>query len=261
MASSADTGGGLYIEPMLYDVVNTPQTAQEIDAMERVVKQHGNPGSSWLEPACGTGRYLRTLLRRGRQVAGYDPLPAMLRYAEHRLATIGDQWRLQAASFTDPATTLAGLGPVDVAFCPVNSLRHLHDDEQVLSHFNQVAALLDLGGIYLVGLDLHDPELAMVDEDVWAATRGSLTVQEVIQYLPPEDDGRREEVIVELMATRPRGTEHHSYSYALRTYTEQQWDRLVSRSALQRVGVHDAKGRPHQGTAQLPYQYEVLKAR
>ena len=112
----------------------------------------------------------------------------------------------------------------------------------------------------LVGLDLHHAD-KVIEEDVWEASRGSLHVQQVIQYLPPEGRRRRERVIVDLVATRPRGQEHHSYTYDLRTYTEDQWLRLLDRSPLRRLAVHDAQGRLPVGTAPLPYQIEVLGRR
>ena len=257
-------GGGLYREPLLYDVVNTPGTAAEVDALIRCARRFarggGGPGSTWLEPACGTGRYLRALAGRGRRVRGYDPLPDMVAFARERLDRRSADHRVLPASFTTPAPDLAGLGPADVAFCPVNSLRHLMTDDDVLAHFAQVAALLAPGGVYVVGLDLLAPDAAP-DEDVWTATRGGLTVQQVIQYLPPEAGDRVEHVIVSMTADRPRGRRQHDHAYGLRTYTAGQWSALVERSALRPVATCDAGGRPYASAAPLPYQLEVLAAR
>ena len=260
MRSDPDRGGGLYLQPVLYDVVNTPETAREVDALQRAAHRFARtsgPGSVWLEPACGTGRYLRVLAGRGRKVRGYDPMPAMLAYADRRLARHAADHHLVRADFTTPITTLA---PADVAFCPVNSVRHLTSDSAMLAHLDQIARSLAPGGVYLVGVDLHDPN-RVPDEDVWQATRGSLSVQQIIQYLPPAGRARTERVIVELVVTRPRGVENHSYAYDLRTYTERQWRDLIDRSALRLVATCDQNGRPFEGTARLPYQIEVLAPR
>ncbi|HOX27042.1 MAG TPA: class I SAM-dependent methyltransferase [Candidatus Krumholzibacteria bacterium] len=260
---TSDLGGGLYLDPALYDVVNAQGTAREIDALDRVARRcaaRSGPGAVWLEPGCGTGRYLRVLARRGRRVRGYDSLPAMLAYARARLVRGGGDWRLAAGSFTDPAADLVDLGPADVAFCPVNSLRHLADDGAVLAHLAQIAALLAPDGVYLVGIDLHH-ENRVIEEDVWEGARGGLHVTQVVQYLPPAAGDRRERVIVEVMATRPRGVEHRSHRYDLRTYTEREWRALVDGSALRRRATFDARGRPREGTARLPYQIEVLEPR
>ena len=263
MVSEIDRGGGLYVEPLLYDVVNAPETAAEVRALERCARRfaaRSGPGSRWLEPACGTGRYLRALLRHGRHVTGYDPLPDMRAYAAGRLARAGTDWQLRDARFTTPPAELADLAPFDVAFCPVNSLRHLRDDRAVLAHFEQIAGLLASGGVYLVGLDLHDSD-HVPDEDVWESARGRLRVRQVVQYLPPEGRERVEQVIISMVVMRPRGTEYRNAAYPLRTYTEEQWSRLVGRSALRRIAVCDANGRPREGTARLPYQLEVLAPR
>ena len=141
MPGNPDPGGGLYLEPVLYDVVNTPQTAMEVDALQRAARQfarRSGPGSVWLEPACGTGRYLRVLARRGCKVRGYDPLPGMLAYAAGRLDRLGADQRLRIADFNAP---LQGLGPADVAFC--NCALYL------VSHS---------GGCWKVVSDANDPD-------------------------------------------------------------------------------------------------------
>jgi SAM-dependent methyltransferase len=265
MPGDVDPGGGLYLAPVLYDVVNAPGTAPEVDALERCARRfagRSGPGSVWLEPACGTGRYLRVLARRGRKVRGYDPQPAVLDYARRRLDALGADQRLIAADFTAPLVGPGSrrLGRADVAFCPVNSLRHLRDDRAALAHLAQIAAVLRPGGVYLVGIDLHHRDREP-EEDVWTGTRGALTVQQVVQYLPPVGRSRRETVIVASTATRPRGVEHASYRYELRTYTAAQWAALLGRSPLRRIATCDARGRPVDRTAPLPYQIEVLAPR
>ncbi|MEZ4388099.1 MAG: class I SAM-dependent methyltransferase [Candidatus Krumholzibacteriia bacterium] len=259
MPGSVDTGGGLYLEPALYDVVNTPGTAAELTALGRVVRGHRGRGPHrWLEPACGSGRYLRSLRARGHQVAGYDPLEGMLAYARRRLSRWTDGWALAQADFTTPAVALAGLGAFDVAFCPVNSLRHLPDDASVAAHLAQVRGLLAPGGLYVVGLDLLRPD-ALPDEDVWTGSRGRLRVHEVMQYLPPDDGGRTEQVVVQMMVTRPRGTTHHGWAYGLRTYTDLQWSALVRHAGWRRVATHDSAGRAVAAGTPLAYQLEVLQ--
>jgi len=212
MTSPADTGGGLYLTPALYDVVNRPGTAAEVDALERVAQRFAPSGASrWLEPACGTGRYLAVLQNRGFTVAGYDPLPGMLEYAGRRLGRRTRGWQLNVASFTSDARDISSLGPADVAFCPVNSLRHLPDDAAVLAHLGQIRQLLAPDGVYIVGLDLLRAE-TWPDEDLWEGARGSLHVRQLVQYLPPEPGERFEQVVIAMMVTRPRGVEHHNWS-------------------------------------------------
>lgn len=259
MPGSVDHGGGFYLEPVLYDVVNTPGTAAEVDALERIARRHLGAGPHrWLEPACGTGRYLRVLRGRGHEVAGYDPLDAMLAYARRRLGRWPDRWALAAGTFTTPAADLSLDRSFDLAICPVNSLRHLPDDDVVTAHLAQVRALLRPGGLYVVGLDLHQPD-ALPDEDVWAGARGRLQVQEVAQYLPPSCADRREQVCLQLMVTRPRGVAHHGWTYDLRTYTAYQWAHVLADAGWCRRESCGADGRPLPAGTRPRYQLDVLE--
>jgi SAM-dependent methyltransferase len=255
-ARGIDDGGGFYREPVLYDVINTPGTAREVDALEQLAHRYAPPAPwRWLEPGCGTGRYLRVLRGRKHAVAGYDALPSMLAYARARLARWPDGWTLAAGTFTGATPDLP---PAEVAFCPVNSLRHLRDDEAVIAHLGQVARLLAPGGVYVVGLDMLALD-AVPDEDAWTGARGRLQVQQVVQYLPPEGGSRRERVIVQMVVRRPGGESHHGWSYDLRTYTDAQWNDLVAAAGWRRIATADDGGRPVAPDGPPSYQYEVLQ--
>lgn len=265
---------GLYADPAVYDILYTPGTAAEVDALERIERRLAagplRPDRLWFEPACGTGRCLRVALRRGRRVAGFDREPAMLAYAAERLRRDGITTRaprLFAADLADfrPAARTAGLrdGTVDFAFVTVNTLRHLPTDRAMLAHFAQVAALLRPGGLYVVGLSLTDYQWLWPDEDLWTATRGSCRVSQVVNWLPPEPGtprGRRERALSHLTVTRPGGTEHVDDAYDLRCYDRRQWERLLAGSALAPAGSFDARGRPLP-PGQWPYQLEALRRR
>ena len=272
--ADADATQGLYADPALYDILYTPGTAAEIDALERVERALADrpprPARLWFEPACGTGRCLRVAARRGRRVAGFDREPAMLAYAAPRLAAICraaslPRPRLFAADLADFAAAAAGAGlrpgSVDFAFITVNSLRHLGGDRAMLAHFAQVRDLLRPGGLYVVGLSLTDYQWLWPDEDLWTAARGSCRVSQLINWLPPEPGtprARLERALSHLTVTRPGGTLHLDDAYDLRCYDAGQWERLVRRSALTRAGSFDARGRPlPPGT--WPYQLEALR--
>jgi len=195
-------------------------------------------------------------------VAGYDRSEAMLDYARRRLPA---RAQLYAAGFADgpEAARRAGLRPgtVDFAFNPVNSLRHLESDAEILAHLGTMAALLRPGALYVVGISLTDYAWLEPEEDVWTGARGRCRVTQVVNYLPPEPGtrrARRERVISHLTVSRPRGEEHFDDAYDLRTYDAAQWRRLVRRSDLDHAGSFDARGRPR-GDRTLPYQLEALR--
>jgi SAM-dependent methyltransferase len=245
---------GLYEDPSIYDILQTPGTAAEVDVLQRVAAACGAPAGLWYEPACGTGRYLRVLQGRGRRVGGYDLDPGMVAYAARRLGR-----RVRVADMTDPVVPGVRPGSVAVAFNPVNTIRLLPSDTAMRAHFAQVARLLAPGGLYLVGISLTDYEGEEPSEDLWQATRGRCRVSQLVNYLPPAEGSRVETVLSHLLVARPRGSEHRDERYELRCYDEGQWERLVRGSALRRVGSFDAKGRPV-AVRVLTYQVEVLAA-
>ncbi|MFO7652781.1 MAG: class I SAM-dependent methyltransferase [Candidatus Krumholzibacteriia bacterium] len=274
----------LYDDPSVYDVLQTPGTAREVDVIERVERGHGgrrhrrDDPTTWFEPACGTGRYLRVAARRGHPVLGCDSEPAMVAYAGRRLAralAAGSAAaeatdsprtvtaRLTVADMTDPQVVpRLGAASADLALNPVNSIRHLTSDRAVLDHLTVVARILRPGGIYVVGISLEEGNWLGPDEDVWVGRRGRCRVRQVVNYLPPRDGGRprREVVLSHLVIERPRGVEHRDHRYVLRTYSRAQWRRLVARSSLHHEVSLDASGRVLAGR-RVPYQLEVLRAR
>jgi len=248
--SIVEPHGSLYDHPRLYDILMTPGTARELDVFERIARRFGRGerrGMVWLEPACGTGRFLRLIASRGRRVVGFDSHEAQLAYAQETLRRRGLQHR--ARTFRSDMTSFAdklGSDTVDFVFNPVNSIRHLQSDGEMLSHFAQVALVLRSGGVYAVGISLTGDSPSQPEEDVWVGTRGRCRVTQVVTYLPPEPQSGRarcETVISHLMIERPRGIEHLDSSYELRTYSEREWLRVLRRSDLDRVAVVDGKGR------------------
>ena len=257
----------LYADPMVYDILYTPGTAGEVSAFECLEKRFASgrlkKSRLWLEPACGTGRYLRVAQNRGRRIAGFDLDEGQLAYARGRLK--GPPGGLFTADMTkfQTAAKQAGLKPgsVDFAFNPVNTIRHLESDVAMLAHFEQMAIVLKPGGVYVVGLSLTDYEQLAPEEDLWKTARGKCRVSQLVNYLPPvpkTSRARREQVVSHLTVERPRTTEHFDDTYDLRCYNTKQWRDLVMKSRLDHVGSFDAFGEPREGRV-LNYQLEVLR--
>src|SRR5438093_2029522 len=79
-----------YDYPHYYDIAFQGYTRQEADFIEAACRKYC-PFSvrRFLEPACGSGRLLTTLARRGYQVTGFDLSQPALRYLQRRLARSG----------------------------------------------------------------------------------------------------------------------------------------------------------------------------
>lgn len=266
---------GLYDDPAIYDLLFTPGTAAEVTGLERIARgwvrsagAYRGAAPVWLEPACGTGRYLRVLAARGHRVCGFDRSPVMVDYARARLRRIGlaRRARVFVATMQNFASELDA-GGADFAFNPHNTIRHLDSDAAMLAHFESMAQVLRPGGIYAVGISLTDYAHERPDEDVWEARRGRVRVRQVVQYLPPGSwsprekvYARREIVISHLTIERASGVELRDATYSLRCYDSTQWQRLLDRSPLRRAGLADGRGRPLPARGS-PYALELLERR
>jgi SAM-dependent methyltransferase len=254
---------GFYDDPSIYDLLSTPGTAAEVDGLLRIARRYARTaaarragGLAWLEPACGTGRYLRVLAARGERVCGFDVHPGMVAYARATLRRRGlaRRARVLEADMRRFATRV-GVGRFDVAFNLFNTIRHLESDAEVIAHLREMARALRPGGIYAVGLSFTRYGEDAVEEDVWEARRGRCVVRQVVQYLPPgafaEPEARREvgagrfeRVVSHLSIERPAGVEHRDDTYRLRCYDAAQWRRVVGKSPLRVVATVDGYGRP-----------------
>lgn len=249
-----------YARPEVYDILHSPHTGGEIDLFECCAKEWKAPRGPWLEPACGSGRYLRTLAERGISATGFDLDEGMLDYARSALKRTGHSRRVRLAR-ADMADFLPAIGDrmFAVAFNPVNTIRHLHSARAVTSHLRQVAEVLKPGGLYLVGISFSRYGEEEPIEDLWTAKRGSVAVRQIVQYIPPDPATRMEQVFSHLQVDRPSGRDYFDSNYELRSYDLDQWRGLVRRSPLRRVGAIDDLGNAVTNDIVTNYQIEVLR--
>lgn len=246
-----------YASPAIYDILHTPGTAAEVDALLGLVRRTLGDRRRLriLEPACGTGRYLRILAGRGHRVVGIDQEPAMVAYARARLARHGRLASVHCASMEHFAGE-AGIAPgsIDLAFNPINSIRHLHSDAAMLAHLAEVARVLRPGAaLYAVGVSITVYGIEDPSEDVWEGARGGCRVRQVVQYLPApggRGPGARLERVISHLTVRTSGrrgarsaTHHLDSAYTLRSYDLRQWEALIGRSAMAIEAVVDESGR------------------
>ncbi|MGP1346706.1 MAG: class I SAM-dependent methyltransferase [Phycisphaerales bacterium] len=242
--------GDWYARPAWYDILHTPGTAEETNILENIEHLLAPPplraNRVWLEPACGTARILRCAAARGRRVIGIDNTPEMVAYARRSLAARGisnARARILHADMTGFDTPW----PADTALCTINSIRHLDTDRAMIAHLNTIARALKPGGIYIVGIGIDSPAFTEPQEDIWRARRGSLSITQTIQYLPPDrsapsPQSRTERVISHLTMVMPTRTRHFTSTYTLRTWSLDQWRRIIGRSDLAVLAVADAQG-------------------
>lgn len=256
-----------YFMPLVYDVLHEPGTAAEVRGLIRIARRFvrckGPAARTWLEPACGTGRYLRAAARHGCRTIGFDLAPEMVEYARSRVPS--------ANIFRAPMQRFARHlpeGGVGFAFNMINTIRHLGSDRDMLAHFREVSRVLAPGGVYVVGLSLTAYANEIPTEDVWIGSRGGMTVRQVVQYLPPEarrgPRARHEACICHMTITkrtRARVQEEDlDFTYHLRCYSLEQWRRLIERSPLRVLATVDERGKDLP-PAEPGYSIFVLTAR
>ncbi len=249
-----------YDHPKWYDILHARGTAAEVTGIETIAERF----AGWdrddrylnlLEPACGTARHLRVAARRGHRCWGLDVAEPMLQYARDRLSEAGLKAKilnLDMAAFSADDLQL-GHERIDVAFCFINSVRHLPTDEAMVSHLRSVKRVLGKQGVYALGIGMSSYGSEGESEDVWKGSRGTCTVTQMAQYLPPPnlivgkggseiEPQRNERVISQLAVTTPSREVFVSHAFSLRTYNADEFQRVLEKAGMEVVGLVDEFG-------------------
>lgn len=152
--------GNWYDYPQYYDIAFRGDTKREVRFIENLCRKHlapkakaGSNGHSthWrlLEPACGSGRLVLDLARRGHDIIAYDVCKPMVDYVNDQLRRKGLKAKVVTADMVDFRLSRKA----DAAFNLINTFRHLKRVEAV-QHLQAVADSLKPGGIYIVGIIL-----------------------------------------------------------------------------------------------------------
>lgn len=260
------TEAGFYEDPSIYDILHTPGTAREVDGLERIADRFcrtkggakGRARNTWLEPACGTGRYLRVIAGRGKRAVGFDASEAMVAYVRERGARRSTSGiRVFAAAMESFVGPECRAGSIGFAFNLINSFRHLMTDDAALAHLSEMRRALAVGGVYVVGISVTVYGVEHPSEDVWTARRGRTGVTQIVQYEPGTPGARVEQVLSHLIIERPSGTTHVDSRYELRSYDAEEWHRLIARAGFRVAGIVDELGDDAEPT-ELGYRLYVL---
>jgi SAM-dependent methyltransferase len=229
-----------YEAPRWYDAIFDVGTATEADFLEGAFARHGTArvrgARRVLEPACGSGRLVVELARRGWQVTGFDASRAMLDFAAERLTAEGLSARLLEArleSFRLPPR-------FHLAHCLVSTFKYLLSEEHAVAHLNGVAGALVQGGIYVLGFHLSDYRHGGIERERWTAQSHGADVTCTIQGWPPDRRRRREKVRSRLRVVRGGEEQRFETSWDFRTYDAAQVRRLLAAvPELEHVATYD----------------------
>lgn len=256
-----------YADPLVYDVLHSPGTAGEARAVLRITRRFMpvTPPLSFLEPACGTGRYLMFLARKGHTCTGFDLSSDMVTYAKG-VAAEHERSKGVKLFVSDMRDFDVGrrLGQFNVAFNLINTIRHLSSDAAMVDHFKAIRRVLAPGGIYIVGISLCAYGQEMETEDTWIGKARGMSVTQVVQYLPSRGDtgkAREERVISHMTVTRGTSTRHIDSNYVLRGYNLAQWREIVHDGGMQIAACLSSDGEDELTPCEPGYFIFVLKAR
>lgn len=247
----------IYADPALYDLVHAEGTDDEVWLLTHLAEVHGCGIKTALEPACGTGRYLAGLLRRGWTVEGYDTAGGMLTFARKRLAGWGKRAKIARGEMTAYRPTRKFGLIVNV----LSTFRHLMTERDALAHLKLMAGALEPGGIFVLGLDLSIYGQDEPDEEVWECRQGGRRAKHVVMSIPAEPETRRERII-NFVTTLKGGKETVlESSYDLRSYSASELRDLLDKSPLMIEAVYGYDGKPAVLDGPERALWLILKAR
>ncbi len=172
-----------YDAPLYYDIIYDQDTARDADFLEAVGRQYvGRSRCAVLEPACGSGRLLAELARRGHAVAGFDASQPMLEFARQRLKRAALRAQVKHARLEQ----FTYRRRFDLAHCLVSTFKYLSSEAAAHSHLQCVAETLKPGGVYVLGLHLTDYHKQQRERERWTGCRQGVQVVCNVQEWPAD---------------------------------------------------------------------------
>lgn len=221
-----------YNLPVYYDVSFSHEMHDELRFLKTFCQSYAYNGSPrLLEPACGTGRLLVPLARAGFDCTGFDINPHSLQYLSAKL----DRQGISASVFQADMSDFKTRSKCDIAFCTVDSFRHLLSEQQALAHLHCMAKALKPNGIYVLGMHLLTDKVVSSRVIRWANSRGRLLLKTSMSLAEMNTSKRRETLKVVMQPVTNVKKDKHVSVYDLRTYTLKQFQSLLARSGMFRI--------------------------
>ncbi|MBE2215011.1 MAG: class I SAM-dependent methyltransferase [Opitutaceae bacterium] len=237
-----------YRFPLYYDTVYNGDTPTEADFLEAVLAHHGRGAvargkpARILEPACGTGRLLIELARRGHRAVGFDLSPEMVAYGRHRAKAEPVAVRRRLRIVEDRMEAFRLRGPFDLSFCLLSTFKYLLTEEHAHAHLERVARVLVRGGLCVIGIHLTPYGRRSTDREVWHGAADGLRVRSEVITRPADRVTRLESLRNRLTVRRRgvRGVERLETNWPVRTYDAAEFEALLARSpALEPIACYD----------------------
>lgn len=219
----------IYDHPKYYDLVFGADCAAELKFISHCFEQFASGKIRRLfEPACGTGRLLFHLAKRGYSVAGIDLNPKAVEFCNDRLSRHGIRDRVRVADMSAFETKFQS----DMAFNTINSFRHLATEQAAEGHLKAMGRCVRAGGLYLLGVHLTPTKGIPSDGEAWSARRGHLAINTRMWTVDRNKAKRVERFGIQFDIHTPSRTWRIDDVLVLRSYTAAQMHSLIDRSAV-----------------------------
>jgi SAM-dependent methyltransferase len=215
----------IYDHPKYYDLVFGADCAAELKYIRACGDEYvSGKVHRMFEPACGTGRLLVPLAKKGFDVAGIDLNPKAIEFCNQRLERAGFRptaWVADMSDFDAPKKKY------DVAFNTINSFRHLHTERQSIGHLRAMGQAIRKGGIYLLGVHLTPTKAPASETESWSARRGNLAVNTHMWTIDRNRKTRIEKFGIRFDIHTPKKSWRIDDMLVLRSYTAPQMAKLI----------------------------------
>jgi len=213
-----------YDYPAYFDLAFRDETQLEADFIEAACRKYCDfPVRRLLEPACGSGRLIVELARRGYEMTGFDLSEPMLEYARRRLAR-----RKLSANLLDADMADFSFRHFDAAYNTFNSFRHLLTEEAALAHLRCVTDALRPGGIYILGLHLLPPDASEECTERWTARQGRTKLTATLKVIASNRRRRLETLRIAMRVRSSRREVRIQSDFTLRLYSARQIKSLLA---------------------------------
>ncbi len=219
------TIASIYDFPTYYDLVFGSDTAAEMRFLDQCFRKYvdGNVKRAF-EPACGTGRLMYRVGKRGLEVGGIDLNVKSVAYCNDRLERFGVKGRAEVGDMSDFSVKKR----FDAAFNTINSFRHLRTEAAAVAHLDCMASVVRPGGIYILGLHLTPTQGEATDEESWSARRGSLSINTYMWPVEKNSRKRLERFGIRFDVYKPTESVRIEDILELRSYTHRQFLKLIA---------------------------------
>lgn len=227
-----------YDTPLYYDIIFDADTLKEAAFLEGLWERFGSGKKGRvLEAACGSGRVMAEMLRRGWKAEGFDLNESMLRHARERMRGLPGWkvWQAEMARFEAPKGRRYQL-----AHCLVSTFKYLLTETEAAEALRRMAAVLAPGGLLVLGLHLTNYRRTGCEHERWVEERDGVRVVCNTRTWPADKRTRLERVRARLKVTEAGQTREQETVWNFRTYDAAQLRALLrSVPELERVACFD----------------------